>query len=175
MPIDWRANQLDFPVPDDPGVLLADPKPFLLAAHNAFNLGGGITTAFPWKRNELGAWVLATSPRVAVFTAALQDASARVYTFRFTGRGTDASGGSFGITYQEPGTGDGSFVIVAGGTSLGITDPANPQTVELTYSLPAGVRGTGAFQISVDNATVEIGRIELAAVDAKLNLPACPY
>jgi hypothetical protein len=173
MPIDWRSNQLDFPAPDDPGVLLSDPKPFLMAPNNAFNLGGGISAGFPWKKNEMGKWVLVSGPRVAVFTAALQDASAHVYTFRFTGRGKDASGGSFGITYLEPGTGDGSFLIVAGGTSLGITDPANPQTVELTYSLPAGAPGTGAFQISVDNATVEVAKIELVAVDAKLKPPAC--
>jgi hypothetical protein len=58
---------------------------------------------------------------------------------------------------------------------MGITDPMNLQTVELTYSLPAGVRGRGAFQISVDNAAVELAKIELVAIDSKLKLASCSY
>jgi len=167
MQIDWRWNQIEFPEPDDPAVLITEPNRQLLAYNNCFNLGGGVATRFPWVKNDAGRWVLKSSPRVAQFTAPTGPSGARAFTVRFTGRrvaNKGVAGGSYGITYIEAGTASSDYILAPGGSNLGMTDPFYPQTVEFTYALPANARGTGTFRIDVDNGTVELERIEVVPV-----------
>lgn len=165
MQIDWRNNQLDFPVPDDPAVQLSDLNRWRLASNNMPDIGGVLVTAgFPWRKNELGAWVLKSHSGGMAFAAPAAGQSTRTYTFRFVGRAVagQPSGGYFAISYSEPSS-TAALMLAPAGSTLGITGTGSLQPAEKTYTLPSSARGAGSFVVYVDTSTVELASIDVIA------------